>query len=410
MSRHARRFSLAPLTVLFAVLAPSAFAETGITGAPWRRHVIDSASRGADGVRLADANGDGLLDIATGWEQGGAIRVCFNPGPARVQEKWPAVTVGNVPGVEDAVLADLDGDGSLDVVSCAEGKSRALSIHWGPAANLRMDANAWQTGRLPAANDKMMWMFALPFDMDGRHGLDLVAGGKNRDAALGWFEAPAQPRDLDAWKWHELRPVGWLMSIVAADMDSDGDQDIAFTDRKGPASGAYWLENPGAGPQQIAAWRQHTIGLVQQQVMFLQIADLDGDDLLDVLVAVQPKTIVWLRRLDKSGASWQPHSIALPEPTGIAKAVSAGDIDGDGRLDLVFSCEQAKAPAHGLVWLKAIGSFHDGKWEPHALSGVDGVKHDLVELIDLDGDGDLDAMTTEEVKNWGVIWYENPVR
>ena len=47
---------------------------------PWKRHTIDSSSKaagklGADGVRLADVNGDGLLDITTGWEQGGAIVV-----------------------------------------------------------------------------------------------------------------------------------------------------------------------------------------------------------------------------------------------------------------------------------------------------------------------------------------------
>ena len=42
------------------------------------------------------------------------------------------------------------------------------------------------------------------------------------------------------------------------------------------------------------------------------------------------------------------------------------------------------------------------------LSGSDGTKHDLVALVDLDGDGDLDAITTEEVNNLGVIWYENP--
>ena len=104
--------------------------------------------------------------------------------------------------------------------------------------------------------------------------------------------------------------------------------------------------------------------------------------------------ILWLRRINQSGRAWEPHSIPLPEPTGIAKAVRAGDIDGYGRLDLVFSCEQAKAPAHGLMWLSADGPPHAGAWTPHELSGVDGVKHDLVALIDLGGDGDLDANTT----------------
>ena len=38
-----------------------------------------------------------------------------------------------------------------------------------------------------------------------------------------------------------------------------------------------------------------------------------------------------------------------------------------------------------------------------------GVKFDLVELVDLDGDGDLDAITCEEVDNLGVFWFENPL-
>ncbi|MCB9783057.1 MAG: hypothetical protein H6751_08865 [Candidatus Omnitrophica bacterium] len=37
---------------------------------PWKRHTIDQSSEGADGVRLMDVNGDGLMDIATGWEEG----------------------------------------------------------------------------------------------------------------------------------------------------------------------------------------------------------------------------------------------------------------------------------------------------------------------------------------------------
>jgi hypothetical protein len=399
--------SVTPVCLLIAGLVCAA--EPGKPdGTAWRRHVIDGSSRGADGVRLV--RNDGRLEVATGWEQGGQVRVCLHPGVRDVRQTWPSVTVGTAADVEDAVLVDLDGDGALDVVSCSEGKTRTVNVHWGPKqAADRMKAGRWTTETVPASTDAMMWMFALPLEVDGRNGIDLIAGGKGKGAAIGWFEAPANSRDLAGWKWHELRPAGWLMSLVPSDMDGDGDLDVVFSDRKGARRAAAWLENPGAAAA-AGEWKEHPIGGQGKECMFLSLADLDADGREDVLLAVQPKEILWLRRLSTNGKSWEPHSIPLPEPTGIVKAVSAGDIDLDGRLDLVFSCEQAKDPAEGLMWLSAEGDPLAGKWITHRVSGVDGVKHDLVVLVDLDGDGDLDAMTTEEVKNLGVIWYENPVK
>ena len=52
----------------------------------------------------------------------------------------------------------------------------------------------------------------------------------------------------------------------------------------------------------------------------------------------------------------------------------------------------------------------DPVWEAHDISGPEGGKYDLVELLDLDGDKDLDVITCEERRNLGVVWYENPTR
>jgi len=391
------------LALIACCAAPASGAE------PWPRHTIDGSSRGADGVRLADVNHDGRCDIVTGWEEGGITRVYLNPGPARAKEKWPAVTVGKTPNVEDAVFADLAGTA---VVTCCEGKTRAVFVHWAPQQTGRLLVPAaWKTEAIPAAKNVMMWMFCVPTQIDGRRGLDLVAAGKGGGATLGWFEAPENPRDLAAWKWHPIRDVGWIMSLVVTDLDGDSRPDILASDRKGKTRGVFWLERPGpdADARRAGAWKRHDIGGSGREVMFLTQADLDGDGLRDVLVATKPRDILFLRRTSTDGKAWQSHTIRIPDSAGTTKAVAVGDIDLDGKTDVVFTCEGASGSKSGVMWLSYRGKKVPGTLS-HDISGPAGVKFDLAELVDLDADGDLDVLTCEERANLGVVWYENPAR
>lgn len=358
---------------------------------PWPMHTIDRSSQGADGVRVADVNGDGRLDIVTGWEEGGVIRVCYQPERAKVRERWTCESVGQVGDPEDAVPMDVDGDGRMDVVSSSEGRTRAMHIHWNRPGG-------WATEPLPAAQGLMQWMFAVPMQVDGRHGVDIVAAGKNENAWLGWFEAPANPRDLKAWRWHPIRRVGWVMSIEAVDMNGDGRADLLVSDRRGDTRGVFWLENTGKGD-----WPEHPIGGQDREVMFLTRADLDGDGLEDVLTAAKPREILFHRRLGRAGLRWQTTRIAVPESAGTTKAVRVADLDGDGKLEIIFTCEQAKEALEGIMYLKNV----NGNWQPRTLGGPTGVKYDLIELLDLTGNGRLDVITCEENENLGVIWYEN---
>lgn len=389
---------LRALTLIFLTAAAT-------HGAPWTRHTIDDSSRGADGVRLAHADGDGLLDIVTGWEEGGVVRIYKNPGPRDAKQKWPAMTAGAAANVEDAVLVDLDGDGFTDVVSSSEGKTKSIYVHWAPKDRAKYwTPTEWKTEALPKSVDSMMWMFALPRQSHGGRGINFFAGGKGPAAKIGWWQSAPDPRKLADWRWHPLRDVGWLMSMVASDMDGDGDLDLLFSDRKGPRSGCYWLENSRAnGP-----WIEHPIGAQGREAMFMAVGDLDLDGLEDVVVAVKPKDLVFLRRKSRDGTQWDSRTISLPENSGNAKAVSIGDIDLDGRPDLAFTCEGADNGKSGVMWL-----FWDrsaDKWNAHDISGPDGIKYDLAPFLDVDGDGDLDVLTCEETKNLGVVWYENPLR
>ena len=374
---------------------------------PWAIHVIDGSLTGADGVKLKDINGDGYPDLASGFEEGNEVRVYLHPKYARVTQPWPAVTVGQVNGPEDAVFVDLDRNGIQDVVSCTQSKdggpTNAVFVHWAPSNPDRyLDSEAWTTEVIPASQGRS-WMFCEPMVHGGA--IRLVCGSKNRDAAIGYFTVTGtSPAN---WPWVPLRTASWVMSIEISDMDGDGDKDILYSDRKGSNASVGWLENPD---QPGVLWSDHCIDYSlgepdrMGRYMFLTKTDLDGDGLLDVVAAVRRRQIHWLRRLNGSGDSWSKTVINIPAGAGTAKSVAAGDIDGDGSADLVFSCEQADNRP-GLMWLRG-GPGHN--WAAHDIAGLLGRKFDLVRLADLDGDGDLDVITSEERTIDAVVWYENP--
>jgi hypothetical protein len=121
---------------------------------------------------------------------------------------------------------------------------------------------------------------------------------------------------------------------------------------------------------------------------------------------------LWLARgKDTKGDMWDIRE--LPWPTGIGNGKSAAfaDIDLDGRRDIVISCE-TREQVPGIVWLSDPLSTRGASAvrEISGTAGPKGLKFDRVELIDLDADGDLDVLTTEERSLWGVVWFENPTK
>jgi len=400
---------MSPFRLLLAALVAATEPNVVLSPGPtWQRHTIDSTSQGADGVKLGDLNGDGLPDLVTGWEEGNEVRVYLNPGTTNARATWPQVSVGKVGDPEDAIFTDLDGDGRLEVVSCTEGKTRTVFWHrfTGEPSELLNPAK-WATDAFPATANQQLWMQAVAMDVDNENGMDLLLASKGKDGSIGWLQAPHDPNDLAGWSYHPLRPAGWIMSLILQDMNGDGHLDIVFSDRKGARTGVFWLENPGPEANRThAPWKEHAIGALNREVMFADLADLNGDGLLDVAVAVKPHDVVLC--FQQPEGRWREQTLSLEAgQIGTAKAVKATDINGDGLLDLFFTCEEAKDEREGILWLE---QSRQGPWKQHPLGGPAGVKFDLMQVLDLDGDGDLDVITCEERDQLGLIWYENPPR
>jgi hypothetical protein len=403
-------------------------------GAGWKRHIIDDGTHGSDGTKLADINGDGLPDIVTSWENEGITRVYLNPGFQRAGEHWPQVTIGKTPHAEDAVFVDLDLDGAWDVVSSQEQHRESVVALFGPTnrADL-LKPGAWREAEFTAAHGVSMWMYAEPIHVRPGRPVDLVIGGKNYEkdesAWLGLLLAPKTNRqDTTAWTWQPLAKVSWVMSIEVLDMNGDGFDDILFSDKNGPGTGIAWLENPGASAATGAAWKRHELTPrgAWKGCNFLAVGDLDKDGLTDVIGLVdgvrEPgapdwahRRVLFLRRLDKTGLNWETHEILVPPNTAQPKAVTVGDVNRDGHNDLVVTSTGAEGDLLGTYWLEWKQSVFDRVWRAHNISGPEGIKYDLVHLVDLNGDGAPDVLTSEEKEGGhhlglGVFWYENPYK
>ncbi|MFC4874900.1 FG-GAP repeat domain-containing protein [Negadavirga shengliensis] len=376
---------------------------------PWKMHVIDSSSRGADGTKLTDVNGDGHEDIVVGWEEGGVTRLYINPGEPDLE--WTYIEVPS-PDVEDAFAVDLDGDGYMDLVTLSEGSHQRITVHWGPSDwELYYRSEHWVSQDIPVTIGMTRWMFGRPHHMDGNNGIDLVVGSKNPNGTLGWMESPSDPRNLDEWQYHELSPAGWVMSIELVDMNGNGNEDILLSDRYGEMTGLRWLERPETG-NLFEPWANHFIGLQEGEPMFLGFVPPQNKENGQIFSAIMlPDLVRGWECYFKKDETWENNFIPYPVGSGTrGKSVAFGDINGGGGVDMVASFEGASGRS-GIIGI--IDVFSDSP-KVVDISGAPGVKYDLVVLVDMDGDGDLDVLTSEETaedgskKGLGVIWYENP--
>ena len=395
--------------------------------APWPMHVIQASKpgmwNGADGVSLLDVDGDRDLDVASGWESSGRVTVSLNPGPVLAVGPWPTVTMPRgIGAVEDAVFADVDADGHADVIAASE--SKKVVVYFAPNDPARLlTESAWTIVEITAAANVQRWSAAAFADMNGDGTRDLVIGGRQAGSAevasVGYFTS-STPRIGSSWVYHRISEIGWTMSMVPLDVDRDGDLDLVLTDRsfidRDPGKpvvkdsklvGTRWSENLGGGNE----WASHMIharpDAPAQRAGDPKFAYVDANRIIDCTSdAARNKTTF------RTSANWDTWTFTdIPQPSGVSACqdVLPADLDGDGREDLVITYSTSYGTRSGVVWLR----YGAAGWERGEISGELGIKYDNVLATDLDFDGDLDLVTSEQNypgdgPGLGVIWYENP--
>ena len=397
----------------------------------WQKWAIDASGNGADGVHIGDINRDGLVDVVSGWEQSGDLMLYLNPGPDSVRDTqaWSRVDISGdvtIEGIEDAAFADLDLDGFDDaVLSSIEGDNQSLGIHWLAGDNLDNPAD-WRGFNL-APSKHAGYMKARAAQIDGVGGADIVAGTRDlgdEKAAIFWFKAPggSHPDNVGQWRRFYVGAVDVkTVTLVIRDMDADGLADIVFAGR----NGVGWFRNPGeealGESPATAEWERIMIADRGSEFTF---CDHVVDGMEDIIVATSHDSGMvakWMKRLDNTGRRWEEYpitsdSLRTEHSSGrkfVIKGVACGYVDGDDRIDVVFT---GSGHGHGVFLMTPRTDIPSGvTWDLVNLTPyADYMKYDNLRLVDIDADGDLDILTTEEgegvfTSGQGVLWLENPL-
>ena len=411
----------------------------------WKEHLIDDQQlsggirlRGGDGLQMADLDQDGIEDIVSVHEDSNHIRIAFGSGFA---DRWELATLssgGEAMAAEDVSIADANGDGWLDIVAACE--LAHLIYFQNPGKDARQ---AYWPRVIPmTARDRGSYIRVFFADLNGDGRPEVTTANKGEQLPslpgqeggytdadyplkeISWYEVPADPLDARGWIEHVLTRVKIPINAQPADLDGDGDLDILGGSR-GEAR-VMWFENLGGTPP---AFREHSIEVTGRNVpqqpggkrltgMNVVFHDLNKDGRLDIVLQEDPFSIVWLEQPADFSEPWPIHKIGDLSPdssTGLALA----DINGDGRPDLITGGYSQNPRDHDEDELTADSScgrlawFEQpedpvAQWPRHDISRRKRGMYDAFIARDMDGDGDMDfAATRGNSGNFdGVLWLE----
>lgn len=352
------------------------------SGGVLARTQILSVSRVED-VALGDLDGDGDLDLylavagAPGPRPDG---VWLNDGAGGFSDSGQTVGDAQSLGVR---LGDVDGDGDLDAFSATGSGDGANRVWLNDGSGILTDSGQRLGSQFSVDLDLT--------DLDGDGDLDAFVANRSGgpepvgiwlNDGSGQFTAGTSPG------------VFFGTGVALGDLDGDGDPDAILARLEDSAL----LLNDGAGLFTDGGGRLST-GAPQDLIL----GDVDQDGDLDAVVAsfLPSGNQLWLN----AGGSFVPDQMMTMSSGGVSYGAALADLDGDGDEDLFFA-----NTGPNEIWLYATGPapptptptpvappLGSGYFEYSGQEfGSEGSHLDQVALVDLDGDGDPDAVIDHE--------------
>ena len=277
-------------------------------------------------VVLADFNGDGRVDLLT---RSGFLM----PGNGDGSFGAPVQRLGGNPNVSVGHLAvgDFNGDGKLDVAARA---ATTVTIYLGRGDGSFVEGTSYAT--INGAEHLIVT------DIDGDGNADIVIGlaglrvygpGNDSYATTQFLMGRGDGRFAGA------QAIAGIQRFTLADFNGDGYPDLVAPQASNTRSLALHL---GSGTADFAA--PSAIATLGFNILQLAAGDLDGDGKPDVVAA--GSSLVVLR--GQGGAAFAvAQSYALPASDGSLASLAVADFNGDGRADVVVTMGGQRATNGG---------------------------------------------------------------
>jgi hypothetical protein len=237
-------------------------------------------------------------------------------------------------------------------------------------------------------------------DLDGDGVQDVLV------ADLGTFPAKDHARGAVIWLRGEpqggfsrqslLQGVGRVADTEVADIDEDGDLDIAVAIFGWHSTGQLLLFRQKERSDSATLRFDIEVLSPADGASHVRIADLDGDGDLDLiaLFSQQFEKVVVYENDGNGTLSEEQILYQAPDPAWGSNGIELADLDDDGDADIILVAGDildsfVLRPTHGVYWLENTG---DTPFRPHPLGALPAAS--AIDVADLDGDGDLDIAAT----------------